>query len=65
MKYCYILSTQDEEIPTVYRNLRRLMSDLGRIRQYQTFRRALVKDGVIKIGGMTIQKAPLITSKRT
>ena len=64
MKHCFILSTQGEEIPTVYKNLLRLMTSIGRIRQYQTFRRALAKDKAIRVGDMTIKKAILITSTR-
>ncbi len=63
MKYCFILSIQGGD--TVYRNLRRLMSDLGRLRQYQTFRRALAKNEEMKLGDVTIKRAIFITSTRS
>ena len=65
MKSCYIVSVQGEENPTVYRNLKKLTDDIGRGRQYQTFRRMLKKDEEIKLGDMTIKKANLIFSTQT
>ena len=65
MKYCYILNTSDEEAPTVYTSLSKLMRELGRPRQYQTFRRTFEKENVIKLGDLSIKKGIFIMSTRS
>lgn len=65
MKQCFIVSVPGEENPTVYRNLKKLMDEIDRPRQYQTFRRMLIKEGEVRLGDMTITKADLIFSKQS
>ena len=65
MKDCYILRTSGEEVPTVYTSLSKLMRDIGRPRQYQTFRRTFEKENVIKLGDLSIKKAIFIPTTRS
>ena len=65
MKYCFELSTKGEDEPIVYLYLSRLMRDLGKTRQYQTFRRYLLKNKTIKLGDITIKRAIFIAGSRT
>lgn len=65
MRDCYILNTSGEEAPTVYTSLPKLLREIGRPRQYQTFRRTLNKEGVIRFGDLNIEKGGFIASTRT
>ena len=65
MKYCYILNASGEEAPTVYTSLNKLMRDLGRHRQYQTFRRTFEKESIIKLGDLSIEKGILVPTTRS
>lgn len=63
MKDVYILNI-DSEKPAVYTALKKLMRDIGREKQYQTYMRRLKESSEVPIGSMTIQKALLIRSER-
>ena len=65
MKYCFELSTKGEEEPIVYLYLKKLMREIGREKQYQTFRRDLLKNKTIKLGDITIKRAIFIAGTRT